>query len=515
LESWQEKLKTFHEEKKVLSKEIKAKEDQCLQIVYERLTLFKQNGMLHTKWEKIQKERELLSNQIEAREKHLRQIDGELQLIREQIRIKEGQLLQLKRVVNGKLNAKWQKIDGERKILDEKVMLLKKEYNFSCSCPDEYEYECFLGEDITCSCRIYRDAQMLALEDKKETLVGEEDLQDFLLDQHKLLLEERDALEKNLVKDEQMEKKIKALSEQIEVVGKLLQTFCEEDIIKIQIHDKVEEISGWESKESRERPNGLFKLSKNLTTNKSKCDSCEKELHDLESRLETTKKLLPKEYPNDAMKWKCETPVQVQFEDGQKERFKKMFANGNSVIVTWNDGCHDIQVKYYNDHLSQMIPHRSCHHYVKEYFDYVTFYFELKPMMGDDYPCVLRKLKTQKERTKTSMLVNGREPTKAKDFEMEQGNKNRRGNWPIFGLLVGQFQSATTTKEQLVEIFTKQHGIEVVFLDEILPSSDSSLIPIRKDRVEQVTNNLLGLSAQEYKEVMRLYDERIKANLVT
>lgn len=71
-----------------------------------------------------------------------------------------------------------------------------------------------------------------------------------------------------------------------------------------------------------------------------------------------------------------------------------------------------------------------------------SIYIEIKPLLGDDYPTVLRKMNTQKELTKP------------------------RGDSVI--LLIKDYQSTTTTKEELVKIFS-QSGILVVFLHDIFP----------------------------------------------
>jgi hypothetical protein len=74
---------------------------------------------------------------------------------------------------------------------------------------------------------------------------------------------------------------------------------------------------------------------------------------------------------------------------------------------------------------------------------------ELKPVLSDDYPCVLRKLKNQ--------------------IQLTTNNKNARGMF--FLLIIGSFTSDSTTKEQLFEIF-KQSDIKVLFTDELFKSPE-------------------------------------------
>jgi uncharacterized protein (DUF3820 family) len=80
---------------------------------------------------------------------------------------------------------------------------------------------------------------------------------------------------------------------------------------------------------------------------------------------------------------------------------------------------------------------------------------EIKPILGDDYPCVLRKIKTQIMLMGTPRIVR-------------TGYRNIT-NYPepcVFVLLIKEFKSETTSEEQLVKIF-KQSNIKVIFLNKI------------------------------------------------
>jgi len=76
---------------------------------------------------------------------------------------------------------------------------------------------------------------------------------------------------------------------------------------------------------------------------------------------------------------------------------------------------------------------------------------ELKPTLSDEYPCVLRKLKTQIELT-------------YKDKTTFQYLHKK------YTLIIGSFTSTSASKEQLITIF-KQSNINIVFTDEIFASS--------------------------------------------
>jgi len=100
-----------------------------------------------------------------------------------------------------------------------------------------------------------------------------------------------------------------------------------------------------------------------------------------------------------------------------------------------------------------------------------TLYIEIKPLLGDDYPNVLRKMTTQKK------LTNDKDG--------------------IYILLIDEYSSSTTTKEELVMIF-KQSNI-MVFVGDI--SNGVLCKPLEKNLLEE--NKLL-------KEKIEQLEEKIK-----
>ena len=78
---------------------------------------------------------------------------------------------------------------------------------------------------------------------------------------------------------------------------------------------------------------------------------------------------------------------------------------------------------------------------------------ELKPTLSDDYPAVLRKLKTQIELTQNDKT------------KFEKLNKK-------YILIIGSFTSINVSNEQLITIF-KQSNIKIIFTDEIFETSKS------------------------------------------
>ena len=93
---------------------------------------------------------------------------------------------------------------------------------------------------------------------------------------------------------------------------------------------------------------------------------------------------------------------------------------------------------------------------------------ELKPTLSDDYPVVLRKLKTQIELTQNDKT------------NFEKLNKK-------YILIIGSFTSIDVSKEQLITIF-KQSNIKVIFTDEIFETSTQVAIKYvnRNTTTEQV-----------------------------
>lgn len=90
-----------------------------------------------------------------------------------------------------------------------------------------------------------------------------------------------------------------------------------------------------------------------------------------------------------------------------------------------------------------------------DYREYNDICIEIKPILGDDYPCVLRKMKTQMELTKHEYT----------DKE-EKCIFIKYKFIPKFVLLIKEYSSSTTSKEQLIQIF-QQSRIHVVFIDEL------------------------------------------------
>lgn len=120
-----------------------------------------------------------------------------------------------------------------------------------------------------------------------------------------------------------------------------------------------------------------------------------------------------------------------------------------------------------------------------------VLYCELKPTLSDDYPGVLRKLKNQIALTKTP-------------------NQNLN-----VLLLIGNFTSTSTTREELIKIF-KQSNIQIIFTNEIWKSSKLDIIKYinREDSIVDTKfveeNKTLTCDLLQTKQTLLQAEEKIK-----
>ena len=118
---------------------------------------------------------------------------------------------------------------------------------------------------------------------------------------------------------------------------------------------------------------------------------------------------------------------------------------------------------------------------------YRDYYCEIKPLLGDDYPNVLRKMKQQMELT--DCYVSKQNEKEKEDFKKQSYSRNYDTATythilkhiriaPKYLLIVKEFKSSSTTVEELIDIFGRQN-ITIVFLDslEILPSIPQPILP--------------------------------------
>jgi hypothetical protein len=121
--------------------------------------------------------------------------------------------------------------------------------------------------------------------------------------------------------------------------------------------------------------------------------------------------------------------------------------------------------------------------------DITSFCCEIKPILSDDYPCVLRKLTNQIQITETS-----------NKSIYDDTFQNTR-----YILIIENFTSTYTTKEQLIKIF-KQSKIDVVFIDELVTSA----ILEKNKYINQTENNKLLEDLVKANEIIQQLKNKIK-----
>jgi hypothetical protein len=145
-------------------------------------------------------------------------------------------------------------------------------------------------------------------------------------------------------------------------------------------------------------------------------------------------------------------------------------------------------------------------------------YCEIKPVMGDDYPCVLRKINTQIELTNNYAKTQNEKHELTmkneyeKDRDMRRYYNENQGAYtfllahgrirPKYVLIIKDFNSTTTTKEQLITIFN-QSCINIIFIDEILNNLPSQII------TEHIQDNTIQTIHQQEIEENKLLREKL------
>ena len=124
---------------------------------------------------------------------------------------------------------------------------------------------------------------------------------------------------------------------------------------------------------------------------------------------------------------------------------------------------------------------------------------ELKPVLSDDYPCVLRKMKTQ--------------------IELTENDKEFEKIYKIYILIIGSFTSTNTSKEQLITIF-KQSKINIIFTEEIfdiLQCQDANELLDKSQSIQQNSlktekeNKLLREKLLQAEEKIKQLEEEISS----
>jgi uncharacterized protein (DUF3820 family) len=168
--------------------------------------------------------------------------------------------------------------------------------------------------------------------------------------------------------------------------------------------------------------------------------------------------------------------------------YNKIKCNCNWDEMKEDDSC---ECKYENDD--------------KNTYELPNLYIEIKPLVGDDYPCILRKMKLQKGLTQDGLEREKKEMshgvghtkhlacqfTEEERGDLEYLKKNPNAYTGKFILLIKEYKSTNTPKDKLVEIF-KQSGIMVIFINELW---DKTQIQLSNEQVEPL--QLVNLTSME------------------
>lgn len=151
-------------------------------------------------------------------------------------------------------------------------------------------------------------------------------------------------------------------------------------------------------------------------------------------------------------------------------------------------------------------------------------YCEIKPCIGDDYPCVLRKMKTQIELTDNYAKKYNEDKKKLfeKEYEenwtMRQFYNKQKGTYkycleqeciyPKYVLIIKDFSSTTTTKEQLITIFNQSY-IKIVFINDLFDITE-----YQKTKEEIVKLQIIDTTIQD--DTLKLVEENksLRENLL-
>jgi uncharacterized protein (DUF3820 family) len=156
------------------------------------------------------------------------------------------------------------------------------------------------------------------------------------------------------------------------------------------------------------------------------------------------------------------------------------------------------------------------YHYIDDGYEYhlifdgfrveeAHIHLELKPTLGDDYPEVLRKMKTQ-----IQLTIND---YKTKKYEKEDpdyrkyntvSNVDGPTNYH-YAIVIGNFESRTTSEEQLIEIFG-QTGIKVLFSRDLFPDK----LTYTNDELKSIENT--SKTTELESEIVLLRQQLVEAN---
>lgn len=149
-----------------------------------------------------------------------------------------------------------------------------------------------------------------------------------------------------------------------------------------------------------------------------------------------------------------------------------------------------------------------------------TVYCEIKPVLGDDYPCLLRKMNTQIQLTNNYITKHNDQLKQSYEKDWRRGYCSSKESSiydlmqeqikPNYILLVKDFSSSTTTKEQLIQIF-QQSNIKVIFLKDIMKIDNQQIQAYSSDNITELKDRIKQLEEENIilKERLKQYETSI------
>jgi len=249
-------------------------------------------------------------------------------------------------------------------------------------------------------------------------------------------------------------------------------------------------------------------VNQTITTNNSNSKTPEhNKLQNLFLNNETVEKLLKIIFKK--------TSKNIQISSGDI-KFEGMF-NWDLIVrnYTWrlcdcdwsNETKHQCDCEIYKKHTERHKIPKNC-----EDLKFDELYCEIKPLMGDDYPCVLRKMNNQIELTNNYATKQNEESDKYmkeemrryyKTYEEYTYDRRHRHIKTIYVLIIKDFNSTTTTKEQLITIFNQSH-INIIFIDELFNNLPSQIITEQVEQIQDITiHTTLQQETEEENKLLR------------
>lgn len=132
-----------------------------------------------------------------------------------------------------------------------------------------------------------------------------------------------------------------------------------------------------------------------------------------------------------------------------------------SPILSYNHSAYELFTDIFKDipFLNYYSEEKMCIHLGMN----KKIYCEIKTLLGDDYPCVLRKMKNQ-------ILLT-------------------RDNRALYALIIKEFNSSSTSKDELLLIF-KQANIKIIFIDEIISGDTPNINSCSVDDFVSIKPNI-------------------------